>query len=141
MTRIQTKLTGNYYCSEEAKQFVKGSLTNGSYLFLEPEPTNAVDKNAIKVLNEDDLHIGYIAKEDAEAIGKLLKLDEDLEIKWLGKNKLVVSTLSECASDNLNYDNSLDYMYSGIGFEDIAGYSDPIPVDTNYGFDDNFGNW
>ena len=40
-------------------------LTPGDKLTLKAEPTNEFDPNAVMVFTEDDVHIGYVPKEDA----------------------------------------------------------------------------
>ena len=39
------------------------SLAIGDRLYLEPEPDNAYDSNAIKVLDEAGNHLGYLSRE------------------------------------------------------------------------------
>ena len=67
MTTFNTILVGMHFRPAEAKELVS-AFTGGEELYLEREPENQYDANAIKVnYNLDDrlVHIGYIAKEDA----------------------------------------------------------------------------
>lgn len=67
MTIFNTILVGTHFRPVEAKEIVS-ALSEDDELFLEREPENAYDANAIKVnfdLDGRPVHVGYIAKEDA----------------------------------------------------------------------------
>ena len=48
-------------------------LQKGETLYLIPEPNNEYDKNAIKVLTKDSVHIGYIPKELCRLFNNILE--------------------------------------------------------------------
>nr|DAT27577.1 MAG TPA: HIRAN protein [Caudoviricetes sp.] len=54
-------ISGTYYREEKEIERAE-KLQKGERLFLIHEPDNQYDKNAIKVVTEDNLHIGYIPK-------------------------------------------------------------------------------
>ena len=58
------KCVGLFYRPAEAQERAM-ELTPGDKLTLKPEPDNHVDPNAVMVFTEDDVHIGYVPKEEA----------------------------------------------------------------------------
>ena len=52
----------------------------GQRLELEREPTNGVDRNAIKVLHEGR-HLGYLGREDAAMLAPRLDAGEHFEVE------------------------------------------------------------
>lgn len=69
---LQVEVVGGFYRSYEAKQFIK-KLSNGDNVYFLPEPSNPYDRNAVMVISETGLHIGYIKKEWAEDVNIELK--------------------------------------------------------------------
>ena len=61
---------GTYFRGEEVVAFVK-TLTEGDEVTLVPEPTNAYDPNAIKVMFKD-VHIGYVDAVEASYLSTIL---------------------------------------------------------------------
>ncbi len=74
---------------EEALQ-----LTKGDKLRLKPEPSNPYDKNAIKILDEDDKHIGYLPRYYCESVLEYLKKGSKYTCTVLEMNK--DSKCNEC---------------------------------------------
>ena len=82
---FRTELRGGFYRALSAQHTIL-SLPEGARLWLEPEPTNKFDPNAIQVWNlppdgprdEAEHFLGYIAKEDCEDIRGYID-DEDPE--------------------------------------------------------------
>ena len=60
----------------------------GDNLFLEEEPDNIHDENAIKVLDKDNVHVGYIPRYYCEAIKNAFKKDYSYKciVKEFNKN-------------------------------------------------------
>lgn len=56
-------------------------------LKLESEPDNKYDKNAIKILNKNGEHIGYMPRYYSESITKLLNEDYNYKCIVLEVNK------------------------------------------------------
>lgn len=69
---LQVEVVGGFYRSYEAKQFIK-KLSNGDNVYFLPEPSNPYDRNAVMVISETGLHIGYIKKEWAVDVNIELK--------------------------------------------------------------------
>ena len=55
------ELAGLYYRSKKAKERARELMSNES-VFLEKDPTNPHDPNAIRVYSYDDIHLGYVPK-------------------------------------------------------------------------------
>jgi hypothetical protein len=55
------ELAGLYYGPKKAKERARELLSNES-VFLEKDPTNPHDPNAIRVYSYDDVHLGYVPK-------------------------------------------------------------------------------
>lgn len=69
-----TSIVGVNFRPADAKQAVR-DLAVGDEVYLEPEPDNAYDTNAIKVLTADDTFIGYIPRSENFEIGEALAAD------------------------------------------------------------------
>ena len=54
-------------------------LNEGDVLILEPEPTNKYDPNAVKILTEEGIFLGYVPKKFSSEISAMLQIDENLE--------------------------------------------------------------
>lgn len=65
-------VVGGFYRSYEAKQFIK-KLSNGDNVYFLPEPSNPYDSNAVMVISDTGLHIGYIERNFAEDVNLDLK--------------------------------------------------------------------
>lgn len=59
---LSFELAGLYYCSKKAKERARELMSNES-VFLEKDPTNPHDPNAIRVYSYDDVHLGYVPKD------------------------------------------------------------------------------
>ncbi len=55
------ELAGLYYRPKKAKERARKLMSNES-VFLEKDPTNPHDPNAIRVYSYDDIHLGYVPK-------------------------------------------------------------------------------
>nr|DAU44574.1 MAG TPA: HIRAN domain [Caudoviricetes sp.] len=55
------ELAGLYYGPKKAKERARELMSNES-VFLEKDPTNPHDPNAIRVYSYDDVHLGYVPK-------------------------------------------------------------------------------
>ena len=55
------RLAGLYYRSDEAQKRARELISNES-VFLEKDPTNPHDPNAIRVYSDDHVHLGYIPR-------------------------------------------------------------------------------
>jgi len=64
---FNTKIVGTSF---EGRQEYLKQLKTGDVLVLECEPTNSFDKNAIKVLTEKGVHLGYIPKDTAAKLNQ-----------------------------------------------------------------------
>lgn len=62
-------------------------LEIGDELFLDPEPLNKFDKYAIKILDKEDKHIGYIPRYYGESISGFLNQDRLYRCTVLEVNK------------------------------------------------------
>lgn len=69
---VFVEVVGGFYRSYEAKQCIK-NLSNGDNVYLLPEPSNPYDRNAVMVISETGLHIGYIKREWAEDVKRELE--------------------------------------------------------------------
>ena len=87
-------------------------LDNNSKLYLEPEPNNKYDKNAIKVINyETKKQIGYLEKGQSKLLNTL-ELNRDYFISVLGKEQYY----SESKQDEV-YKLSVNIF---VGFEELV---------------------
>lgn len=86
---IETYLRGVSFRPIEAKSFVN-LCEEGTELKLEREPYNKYDPNAIKVLNVEGLHLGYVAKEDAVDLAPRLDDGEEYTCKFLYPGKVPI---------------------------------------------------
>ena len=64
MNEVLFRLNGATFRPAECQTIV-AALQPGDRVTLEPEPTNAYDPNAVKVIFALGAHIGYVAKEAA----------------------------------------------------------------------------
>jgi len=55
------RLAGLYYRSDEAQKRARELISNES-VFLEKDPTNPHDPNAIRVYSDDHVHLGYVPR-------------------------------------------------------------------------------
>ena len=55
------ELAGLYYRSKKAKERARELMSKES-VFLEKDPTNPHDPNAIRVYSYDDIHLGYVPR-------------------------------------------------------------------------------
>jgi HIRAN domain protein len=55
------RLAGLYYRSDEAQKRARELMSNES-VFLEKDPTNPHDPNAIRVYSDDHVHLGYVPR-------------------------------------------------------------------------------
>jgi hypothetical protein len=69
--QASTKVAGVYYYEAEALHKSK-KLKKGTSITLRRDPTNAYDKNAIKVLYGSGEHIGFIPKTFASTLAPLM---------------------------------------------------------------------
>lgn len=78
---IFAPLVGVHFRGNEAKELVK-TLTpdDGHLLTLEADPDNEYDDHAVKVMY-DDMHIGFLARENNREVFDALQNDEILDIK------------------------------------------------------------
>lgn len=69
---ISFNVRGVSFRKENLNKIIKNSIEEKDMsVALVPEPTNKYDKNAIMVII-DDLHVGYVPKENCELISLLL---------------------------------------------------------------------
>lgn len=73
--KFETRLVGVSHRPIDIQILIE-ELTPGAELFLEREPGNAYDPNAIKFLNADEDFLGYVKGTDAQEIAPLLDEDE-----------------------------------------------------------------
>ena len=64
-----------------ASQEAASQLCVNDMLILLPEPENIYDKNAIKVLTKDNIHIGYIPTSCCDHVLSMIKKNEHLNAK------------------------------------------------------------
>ena len=86
-----------------SRQDIIKKLDNNSIIFLEREPNNKYDKNAIKVCSLLG-QIGYIGKDYAEIISKMIDNDNKIfsaSISNIGKYKDIYN-LSIIINENIN---------------------------------------
>jgi HIRAN domain len=62
MNEVIFTLVGASY-RPAASQLLVVSLSPADHVYLEPEPSNKFDKNAVKVLTTMGVHIGYVNKD------------------------------------------------------------------------------
>ncbi len=72
---FQTNIYGVTRRTEDGKsrqKFIREDLTMGQWLYLEREPDNSYDKNAVKVYTKSWVDIGYIPKERNNKLAELM---------------------------------------------------------------------
>lgn len=74
------EVAGLSYRSKEAQERAEILMSNES-VYLEKEPTNPYDSNAIKVYSSDHVHLGYVPKYLCSEI--LEKMDDDTVIAYV----------------------------------------------------------
>lgn len=79
MPQIISPLMGLSFRPAEVKEIVL-ALEPGDELYLVRDEENEYDSNAIKVVNEDNIFLGFIAKEVAADLAPMMDEDEDLGI-------------------------------------------------------------
>lgn len=72
-------IKGIYYRTENEIKRAQQIKMNDS-LFLEFEPDNIYDSNAIKVLTEDKIHIGYVPSKSCETVKLLIERSSGYDI-------------------------------------------------------------
>lgn len=70
-TTFYAALVGVAFRPAGTKDIVR-SLIIGDELLLEAEPTNSYHANAVKVLDDEGNHLGYIERDQADEIAPLL---------------------------------------------------------------------
>lgn len=96
-----TALRGVQFVSAEAKAAVRGLIPHQE-LNLEADPNNVYDSNAIRVLTNDNLFIGFVARETAAALADDLPDDltvAEIDCKVHATDGLNVSLIIEFESD------------------------------------------
>ncbi len=68
---IQTRVVGVTY---ENRQTVVARLEVGEEVYLVREPSNAFDSNAIKVIRQNGMQVGYLSRELATTLATRLDL-------------------------------------------------------------------
>lgn len=72
---FQTNIYGVTKRTEDGKsrqKFIRDELTSGQWLYLEREPNNRYDKNAVKIYTKSWVDIGYIPKERNNKLAELM---------------------------------------------------------------------
>lgn len=64
-------VAGSQFCPIAA-QVRLSELREGERVILKPEPTNAYDPNAIQIITEDDVFIGYVPARIAKHLVSML---------------------------------------------------------------------
>ena len=85
MKTIVTYIAGVKFRGIEAQVRLR-RLPNGTHLYLEAEPDNAYDANAVKVLGEDNFFYGYVPAK----VAKDLDLEENPAAYW-AENALYIT--------------------------------------------------
>lgn len=76
---IHCKISGiSYRSRSEIKR--AGELYSGEFLYLEEEPQNAYDSDAIKVITDDDIFIGYIPSYYCSDVKGLMREHPDYDV-------------------------------------------------------------
>lgn len=75
MSQIITTLMGASFRPAEVKDLIR-NLDIDDVLTLERDPDNQYDPYAIKLLNDDGIFLGFVAKEQAAELAPLLDLEE-----------------------------------------------------------------
>lgn len=87
-TTEEIKIQGTYYLGKEIRDMVK-EIPIGTFLYLEREPENAYDTNAIKVIYknilEEQFHIGYVSRPANEEIAEAMDLGKIYKVIYKGK--------------------------------------------------------
>lgn len=97
------RLAGLYYRSDEAQKRARELMSNES-VFLEKDPTNPHDPNAIRVYSDDHVHLGYVPRHLCSEI--LAYMDE--------------------TNSNVAY---VDYIISGLDCPSVQLY---IPINQTH---------
>ena len=77
-------VAGVQFRPSSVKTVIAG-LTKGQYLYLEPEPDNKFDPNAVKIIcsglkeGDEDVFLGYVPKKFSSEISAALEIDADIE--------------------------------------------------------------
>lgn len=77
---LMFEVAGLSYRPKEAQERAEILMSNES-VYLEKEPTNPYDSNAIKVYSSDHIHLGYVPKYLCSEI--LEKMDDDTVIAYV----------------------------------------------------------
>lgn len=77
---LMFEVAGLSYRPKEAQERAEILMSNES-IYLEKEPTNPYDSNAIKVYSSDHVHLGYVPKYLCSEI--LEKMDDDTVIAYV----------------------------------------------------------
>ena len=77
---LMFEVAGLSYRSKEAQERAEILMSNES-VYLEKEPTNPYDSNAIKVYSSDHVHLGYVPKYLCSEL--LEKMDDDTIIAYV----------------------------------------------------------
>lgn len=71
MAKFLSDIAGIRYRPISAQVRV-AQLTFGERLYLEPEPTNDHDPNAVRILTEDRVFVGYVQRKFSEAVAEAI---------------------------------------------------------------------
>jgi primosomal protein N' len=87
-------------------------IKKGYRIYLEKEPDNTFDKNAVKCLYKKNVHMGYISKEDINKIDwnerYVVYFRGDVVVYIIPKD-IYTRTQIERENNNNNYDDYDDY--------------------------------
>lgn len=101
---IRTHIAGTNFRPIAAQVRAK-ALIEGEELFLEAEPENQFDPNAIRVFTQDGVHIGYIPKTKNE---DLLTWMHEAHVYW-SDGKLEILNEAEYSEDEEEDQEELDF--------------------------------
>ena len=73
------------------QEIIKREVEEEDVLFLEAEPTNMYDKNAVKVLSKNRNQIGYLSRDLAEKMKPCIENSAEMYIKasWVSGDKML----------------------------------------------------
>lgn len=89
-----TKVVGVSMTNEDGisrQDIIKREVEEEDKLYIEPEPENEHDPNAVRVLSRNKNQIGYLNKEMAETLLPAIRNETDIRVKasWVSGERML----------------------------------------------------
>lgn len=102
---FRVRIAGNSF-RDVAGQLAMQALERGDNLTLQPEPDNQYDPNAIKVLTEAGVCIGYVPKYKNVEVGDLINDSEEVITLYTGDGWMEIADKAEAEDHEGGEDES-----------------------------------